>query len=87
MRREPDDGKGPACDCRLRAVIDADRHDWRCKRRLWVERNDARTECKGAVDLLVEGVELAYRGSAYDDERAEWAAKVEKAFPTPRRGQ
>lgn len=46
--REPED-KGPACDCGSTAVIDANRHAWDCKRRLWVERNDARIEHRGAV--------------------------------------
>lgn len=37
----------PPCTCGSTAVIDANRHDWRCARRLWIERNDAR----GAVHL------------------------------------
>jgi hypothetical protein len=50
IAREPDDSGGPACDCGSTAVIDANRHDWRCARRLWIERGDARTELRGAVE-------------------------------------
>lgn len=39
----------------------------------------------GLRELLTEGVELAYRGATWDDERAEWASRVEARLrPMPR---
>lgn len=60
---EPENSKGPACDCGSPAVIDANRHTWWCKRRLWVERNEAREQLRGAVaarDALAKLVKAEY---------------------------
>lgn len=39
-----DERVGPACDCGSTAVINERRHAIFCRRRLWIERNAARTE-------------------------------------------
>jgi hypothetical protein len=69
IAREPDDSGGPACDCGSTAVIDANRHDWRCARRLWIERGDARTELRGAVRRI----------AALERERDELAQRLRRA--------
>ena len=44
----------PPCTCGQMAAIDKDRHDWRCARRLWIERNLARVRELEAAEAVGE---------------------------------
>lgn len=63
----------PPCTCGCKAIIDVNRHDWRCARRLWIERNDAR----GAVGLLRAAAPfVVWPPSTPMEERERWASAV-----------
>jgi hypothetical protein len=69
----------PPCTCGSTAVIDANRHDWRCARRLWIERNDA-LGAVSTVETHLHEPSRAPKGVRQADFRRGWEAARQAAL-------
>jgi hypothetical protein len=51
--------RGPRCSCGAQSVRrrPAEKHQPKCARRLWLEREEARQQLKGAVEALEDAAE------------------------------